>query len=78
MRYLVRTYTNPGDTVLDFTMGSGSTGVAAIMEGRNFIGIELDARYYRIAERRIANAQPPLFVADAPAVPEPEQVAMFG
>ena len=77
MRYLVRTYTNPGDTVLDFTMGSGSTGVAAIMEGRNFIGIELDARYYRIAERRIANAQPPLFVADAPAVPEPEQSFMF-
>lgn len=77
MRYLVRTYTNPGDTVLDFTMGSGSTGVAAIMEGRNFIGIELDARYYRIAERRIANAQPPLFVADAPVTPEPEQSFMF-
>jgi len=48
------------------------------MEGRNFIGIELDPRYYAIAEKRIANAQPPLFVADAPAVPEPEQVNLFG
>ena len=77
MRLLIKHYTKPGQTVLDPFMGSGSTGVAAIMEGRNFIGIELDARYYRIAERRIANAQPPLFVADAPAVSEPEQAAMF-
>ena len=77
MRWCIRMATKPGDTVLDPFMGSGSTGVAAIMEGRRFIGIELDAQYYRIAERRIANAQPPLFVADAPAVPEPEQAAMF-
>ena len=77
MRALIKRLTKPGDTILDPFMGSGSTGVAAIMEGRNFIGIELDARYYRIAERRIANAQPPLFVADAPAVSEPEQAAMF-
>ena len=77
LAYLVRTYTNPGDAVLDFAMGSGTTGVACRMEGRNFIGIELDPHYYAIAERRIANAQPPLFVADAPTVPEPEQTAMF-
>ncbi len=56
MEYLIRTYTNPGDTVLDFTMGSGTTGVACMRTGRNFIGIELDAEYYRIAETRIRNA----------------------
>jgi len=77
LRYLIRTYTNPGETVFDFCYGSGTTGVAALMEGRNFIGIELDPHYYAIAERRIANAQPPLFVADAPTVPEPEQASMF-
>lgn len=56
LRYLVKTYTNAGDTVLDFTMGSGTTGVACAIEGRNFIGIELDAEYFRIAEKRIADA----------------------
>ena len=54
--YLIRTYTNEGDTVLDFTMGSGTTGVAAMRTGRNFIGIELDAGYFAIAEERIKNA----------------------
>ena len=58
--YLIRTYTNEGETVLDMTMGSGTTGVAAIQTGREFIGIEKDAEYFAIAERRIANAQPPL------------------
>jgi DNA modification methylase len=58
--YLVRTYTNEGETVLDMTMGSGTTGVAAIQTGRDFIGIEKDAEYFAIAERRITNAQPPL------------------
>jgi len=57
MEYLIRTYTNEGDTVLDFTMGSGSTGVACVNTGRNFIGIELDPEYYAIAEKRIAEAQ---------------------
>jgi len=57
MEYLIRTYTNPGDTVLDFTMGSGTTGVACANTGRRFIGIELDAGYYAIAERRIQEAQ---------------------
>jgi site-specific DNA-methyltransferase (adenine-specific) len=63
MAYLVRTYTNPGETVLDFCMGSGTTGVAALQEGRDFIGIEREAAYFQIAERRIAAAQPPLFAA---------------
>lgn len=56
LRYLIRTYTNPGDTVLDFTMGSGSTGVACVEEGRKFIGIELDDHYYDIACKRVLNA----------------------
>ena len=77
VRPFVQRLTEWGWTILDPFMGTGTTGEAARTEGRNFIGIELDARYYRIAERRIANAQPPLFVADAPAVPEPEQAAMF-
>jgi len=55
--YLIRTYTNEGDTVLDITMGSGTTGVACVQTGRNFIGIEIDPTYYAIAERRIAEAQ---------------------
>jgi len=57
MRYLVRTYTNEGDTVLDFTCGSGSTGVACVIEGRNFIGIEQDAHYCDVARARIKRAQ---------------------
>ena len=53
MEYLIKTYTNEGDTVLDFTMGSGSTGVAAKNLNRDFIGIELDETYFGIAEGRI-------------------------
>ena len=56
LEYLVKTYTNPDHTVADFTMGSGTTGVACMRTGRNFIGIELDPDYYRIAEQRIKNA----------------------
>jgi len=63
LRYLVRTYTNAGETVLDFTMGSGTTGVACEMEGRNFVGIELDAGYFDIAKRRIEQVQPSLAMA---------------
>ncbi len=61
--YLIRTYTNPGDTVLDFCCGSGTTGVAAIKEGRNFLGAELDSGYHAIAQKRISEAamQMPLF-----------------
>ena len=57
LEYIIRTYTRDGDTVLDFTMGSGSTGVACVNTNRNFIGIELDADYFKIAENRIADAQ---------------------
>ena len=56
MEYLIRTYTNEGDTVLDFTMGSGTTGVACVNTGRKFIGIEKDAGFFAIAEARIAEA----------------------
>ena len=56
MEYLIRTYTNEGETVLDFTCGSGSTGVAAVNTSRNFIGIELDPDYFAIAEKRIQEA----------------------
>jgi len=52
-RWLIRTYTNEGDVVLDSTMGSGTTGVAAVLEGRNFVGIEKDEKYFKIAEERI-------------------------
>ena len=53
MEYLVVTYTNEGDTVLDFTMGSGTTGIACVNTNRNFIGIELDKKYFDIAKERI-------------------------
>ena len=53
MAYLIRTYTNEGETVLDFTMGSGTTGVAAIRENRKFVGIEKDPEYFNIARERI-------------------------
>ncbi|MDX9695395.1 MAG: site-specific DNA-methyltransferase [Bacteroidales bacterium] len=53
MEYLIKTYTNEGETLLDFTMGSGTTGVAAINTRRNFIGIELDEKYFDIAKKRI-------------------------
>jgi DNA modification methylase len=56
MEYLIRTYTNEGDTVLDNCMGSGTTGVACVNTGRNFIGIEQDAGYFDIARKRIAGA----------------------
>ena len=57
MEYLIKTYTNEGDTVLDFTMGSGTTGVACKNLNRNFIGIELDPEYFKIAEKRINYAE---------------------
>lgn len=57
MEYLIRTYTNPGDTVLDNCMGSGTTGVACVNTGRKFIGIEQDYSYFKIASERIYDAQ---------------------
>lgn len=56
MEYLIKTYTNEGEAVLDFAMGSGTTGVACKNSGRNFIGIELDEKYFNIAEQRIGGA----------------------
>ena len=56
LEYLIKTYTNEGMTVLDNTMGSGSTGVAAKQLKRNFIGMELDKEYFEIAKQRIENA----------------------
>ena len=57
LEYLVKTYTNEGDLVLDNCMGSGSTGVACMNAGRRFIGFELDKQYFEIAVQRIAEAQ---------------------
>ena len=58
MEYLIKTYTNEGETVLDFTMGSGTTGVACKNLGRNFIGIEKDAHYFEVASCRINQQNP--------------------
>ena len=55
-RWLIRTYTNEGESVLDATMGSGSTGVACSFENRRFIGIEKDEKYFEIAKKRIEEA----------------------
>ena len=55
MEYLIHTYTNEGETVLDFTMGSGTTGVACKNLDRSFIGIEMDADYFAAASQRIAD-----------------------
>ena len=56
MEYLIKTYSNEGDVVLDFTCGSGTTGIAAKNLNRDFIGIEKDEGYFKIAQERIANA----------------------
>ena len=55
MEYLIKTYTQENETVLDFTMGSGTTGVACCNLNRDFIGIELDKEYFKIAQERIKN-----------------------
>ena len=57
LEYLIKTYTNDGETVLDNTMGSGSTGVACVNTGRSFIGIEKDDRYFEVARKRIEDAE---------------------
>lgn len=57
LEYLIKTYTNGGETVLDNCMGSGSTGVACVNIGRNFIGIELEEKYFETAKKRIEEAQ---------------------
>lgn len=62
MRWLVRRGSLPGESVIDPFMGSGTTGLACRMEGRDFVGIELDAGYFEIAKRRIERAQLPLIL----------------
>ena len=57
MEYLVKTYSKENETVLDFTMGSGTTGVACVNTGRSFIGIEMDNGYFNVAEKRINEAK---------------------
>lgn len=57
LEYLIKTYTNEGDLVLDFTMGSGSTGVACLNTNRRFIGIELDEKYFGIAKERLQEVE---------------------
>jgi DNA modification methylase len=61
LEYLIKTYTLEGETVLDNTMGSGSTGVACVNTGRKFIGIEMDDKYFAIAQERINKSQEKLF-----------------
>ena len=51
--YLINTYTNKGETVLDNCMGSGTTAIASMRTGRNYIGFELDEEYYKVAQKRI-------------------------
>ena len=70
---LIADFTDPGETILDPFMGSGSVGVAAVQAGRRFIGVDLDPKWYAVARSRIAaaEAQPDLFVA------RPDQVALF-
>ena len=55
LEYLIRTYTNEGEAVLDFSQGSGSTGVAAVNTGRKYIGVEMDDHYFNISKDRILN-----------------------
>ena len=57
LEYLIKTYTNEGDLILDFTMGSGSTGVAALNTNRRFVGIELNKDYFNIAVERLKNSE---------------------
>lgn len=83
MEYLIRTYTNEGDVVLDNCMGSGTTGVAAVNTDRRFIGIERDENYFAIARKRIGEAQPTPVAANdnipAPTAARQEaQNDMFG
>lgn len=56
MSYLIETYTNPGQVVLDNVMGVGTTGIAAVKTGRHFIGMEIDEEYFSVAEKRISEA----------------------
>lgn len=78
LEYLILTYTNEGDTVLDFTMGSGSTGEACMNTGRGFVGIEKDAEIFGVAHERLVGVEPRLFFHQpTPAVEIlPEQLGL--
>ena len=56
IEYLIQTYSNPGETVLDNTMGSGTTGIGCIRTGRQFVGIELEKKYYKLSKERLEKA----------------------
>ena len=58
MEYLIKTYSNENDNILDPCMGSGTTGVSCMQTNRNFIGIERDEKYFGIAEKRIKDTAP--------------------
>ena len=77
MNWLVERASLEGMTILDPFMGSGTTGVAAILKRRNFIGIELNPHYCAIAKKRIDEVAAQLSLFTLPAVSEPEQAAMF-
>ena len=77
MEYLIKTYTKEGETVLDFTMGSGTTGVCCHWTGRRFIGIERERRYFDIACERIARAQAQGTLLPPDPAPQPIQEAML-
>lgn len=71
--YLIKTYTNPGDTVLDNCIGSGTTAIACINTGRNFIGIEKEEKYVKIAQDRVARLHATNGTKAAPVSPAPTQ-----
>jgi site-specific DNA-methyltransferase (adenine-specific) len=64
LNWLIMTYSNPGDTVMDFTMGSGGCGVSAKLTGRNFVGIEMTEKYFEIAQARISQADENIVTPD--------------
>lgn len=77
-RHFIRLHTREGETVLDPFMGGGSTGVAAVKEGRKFVGVELDPRWFELSAKRIreAYAQPDMFIE--PQQPKAEQLSLLG
>jgi len=77
MEYMIRTYTNEGEVVLDNCMGSGTTGVACANTGRRFIGIELEPKYFDIACKRIEQAQKKAGLFDQPEATAPVQEALL-
>lgn len=67
MKWVLENYTNPGDTIFDPFMGSGTTGVACMQTGRKFIGCEIDEKYFAIAKKRIEDAAAQLHLFEVAA-----------